>query len=125
MKRVARGAVGSFFGQAATQILPLDECHMRSHPKTRERYELSLNVEKHEGTNRLDAFSDGLFGIAATLLVIGIKTPPGQADTAQLVDALIRQWPAYLSYVASFIVTIQALRGGQNRISVEGAAQHF
>lgn len=76
---------------------------MRNNPNTRSRFKLSLNVEKHEGTGRLEAFSDGIFGIAATLLVIEIKIPPRMADSAQFVDALIRQWPAYMSYAASFI----------------------
>lgn len=51
----------------------------------------------------MEAFSDGIFGIAATLLVIEIKIPPNLANSGQLVDALTRQWPAYMSYAASFI----------------------
>jgi uncharacterized membrane protein len=51
-------------------------------------------------TGRLEAFSDGVFAIVVTLLVLDLKEPthpPGQ-----LLAALGRQWPAYLAYFASF-----------------------
>ena len=50
------------------------------------------------GTDRLAAFSDGVFSIAATLLVLDIAVrPPGTLH--QVLDA----WPAYLAYVVSFL----------------------
>jgi uncharacterized membrane protein len=52
-------------------------------------------------TNRLEAFSDGVFAIAITLLVLEIKVPP--PDTA-LGAALLQLWPSYLAYVVSFLV---------------------
>jgi len=53
------------------------------------------------GTTRLEAFSDGVFAIAATLLVleIGVHT----ANGSQLGNELIRIWPSHLAYVTSFI----------------------
>lgn len=51
-------------------------------------------------TNRLEAFSDGVFAIAITLLVLEIKVPP--PDTA-LGAALLQLWPSYLAYVVSFL----------------------
>ncbi|KLO25984.1 hypothetical protein ABW16_21265 [Mycolicibacter heraklionensis] len=51
-------------------------------------------------TGRVEAFSDGVFAIAVTLLVLDLKAP--EHAPGQLLDALIRQWPAYLGYVASF-----------------------
>ena len=50
-------------------------------------------------TSRLEAFCDGVFAIAATLLVLELKVPQGQADLAR---ALVDQWPAYAAYVVSF-----------------------
>jgi uncharacterized membrane protein len=48
-----------------------------------------------EGTSRLEAFSDGIFAIAATLLVLEISVDsPGR---------LAHIWPAYLAYVTSFV----------------------
>ncbi len=54
-------------------------------------------------TNRLEAFSDGVFVIAITLLVIAIKVPP--PDTA-LGAALIQLWTAHLAYVVRFLQTV-------------------
>jgi uncharacterized membrane protein len=51
-------------------------------------------------TGRLEAFSDGVFAIAVTLLVldIGVSATAGQ----DLGDAIRGLWPSYLAYVASF-----------------------
>ena len=51
-------------------------------------------------TSRLEAFSDGVFAIAATLLVLELRVPP---DTTDLVAALFRLWPAYAAYLVSFL----------------------
>jgi uncharacterized membrane protein len=51
-------------------------------------------------TARAEAFSDGVFAIAVTILVLGLATPPHRPGS--LGHALARQWPAYLGYVASF-----------------------
>jgi uncharacterized membrane protein len=64
---------------------------------------VAFDLETHEGTSRLEAFSDGVFAIAATLLVVEIKPPRGAPDAAQLVHALVVQWPVYLSYITSFV----------------------
>ena len=49
---------------------------------------------------RLEAFSDGVFAIAITLLVLEISVPAGAED--DLLAALIDQWPSYLAYAVSF-----------------------
>jgi uncharacterized membrane protein len=53
------------------------------------------------GTTRLEAFSDGVFAIAATLLVLEIGVHA--ANGAQLERELRRIWPSYLAYVTSFL----------------------
>jgi uncharacterized membrane protein len=53
-------------------------------------------------TQRLEAFSDGVFAIAITLLVLELKVPRGAGDG--LGHALARQWPSYASYAVSFLV---------------------
>jgi len=56
-------------------------------------------------TSRLEAFSDGVFAIAITLLVLEIRLP-STADSEKagtLLNALLHLWPGYLAYVASFI----------------------
>lgn len=51
-------------------------------------------------TSRLEAFSDGVFAIAITLLVLEIPVP--HLTGGDLVDALLDQWPSYAAYVVSF-----------------------
>jgi uncharacterized membrane protein len=53
-------------------------------------------------SGRVEAFSDGVFAIAATLLILEIKVPTGPAD--QLWHELLRLWPSYAAYVVSFLV---------------------
>jgi uncharacterized membrane protein len=53
-------------------------------------------------TSRLEAFSDGVFAIAMTLLVLDIRVPPAGPGAPPLGPALLHQWPAYLGFVTSF-----------------------
>jgi uncharacterized membrane protein len=56
----------------------------------------------HEDTQRLEAFSDGVFAIAITLLIIEIGVP--HVDTGESFGrALIRLWPSYAGYIVSFL----------------------
>ncbi|MFD5462840.1 TMEM175 family protein [Kitasatospora sp. NPDC127059] len=54
-------------------------------------------------TGRIEAFSDGVFAIAITLLVLEIKIPQAHG-AAELWRALGAQWPSYFAYVVSFLV---------------------
>jgi uncharacterized membrane protein len=56
---------------------------------------------KEIGTARIEAFSDGVFAIAATLLVLEISVAP--VSGARLGHELVRAWPSYLAYVTSFV----------------------
>ncbi|MBO0687312.1 MAG: DUF1211 domain-containing protein [Candidatus Dormibacteraeota bacterium] len=49
---------------------------------------------------RTEAFSDGIFAVAATLLVLDLKVPQIAGD---LGGALLKQWPAYAAYAVSFL----------------------
>jgi uncharacterized membrane protein len=51
-------------------------------------------------TARVEAFSDGVFAIAITLLILEIKVP--SADSGDLGAQLLLQWPSYLSFFISF-----------------------
>ena len=53
-------------------------------------------------TSRTEAFSDGVFAIAATLLVLELKVP--EVEPGGLADALLENWPSYATYVVSFLV---------------------
>jgi uncharacterized membrane protein len=52
-------------------------------------------------TGRIEAFSDGVFAIAATLLVLEISVP--EADFDQLWKGIADRWPSYLGYATSFL----------------------
>jgi uncharacterized membrane protein len=47
---------------------------------------------------RLEAFSDGVIGVVITVMVLDIKAP--ESDR---LDDLIKVWPAFASYVVSFL----------------------
>jgi len=49
---------------------------------------------------RVEAFSDGVFSIAATLLVLDLHVPDVQTD---LPAALAAQWPNFATYIVSFL----------------------
>jgi uncharacterized membrane protein len=56
-------------------------------------------------TARVEAFSDGIFAIAITLLVLEVRVPrpdlTGHGST--LLQALLHLWPSYLGYLISFV----------------------
>ncbi|MGN6743722.1 MAG: TMEM175 family protein, partial [Amnibacterium sp.] len=56
-------------------------------------------------TARTEAFSDGVFAIAITLLVLEVHRPTDADLTAYrgLLGALLAAWPSYLSYLATFL----------------------
>ncbi len=49
---------------------------------------------------RMEAFSDGVFAIAATLLVLEISVP--ESGFEDLWGAIRDEWPSYLAYTTSF-----------------------
>jgi uncharacterized membrane protein len=51
------------------------------------------------GTSRLEGFSDGVFSIAATLLVLEFTVSSGK----DLGTQLLHLWPSYLAYATSFL----------------------
>jgi uncharacterized membrane protein len=66
-------------------------------------------------TGRVEAFSDGVFAIAITLLILDIKVPVppdgfGAVSTAEgehwLLHELGQHWTAYVAYLMSFVVIL-------------------
>ena len=55
------------------------------------------------GKGRFEAFSDGVFAIAITLLVLGFQPPEARPATDDgIARGLLALWPQYLVYAASF-----------------------
>lgn len=65
-------------------------------------------------TQRMEAFSDGVFAIAITLLVLDLGVPLG--SDKDLLGAVGHQWPSYVAYLVSFS-TIGALWTGHNAVT--------
>jgi uncharacterized membrane protein len=62
-------------------------------------------------TGRLEAFSDGVFAIAITLLALELKVPHfessgGHVNPAALVAGLAGQWPSYFAFITSFFTVL-------------------
>src|SRR5574341_1063335 len=63
-----------------------------------------MSDDRHprHGTERVEAFSDGVFAIAITLLIIEIGVPSVEAG-GDLGGELGDLWPSYFAYILSFI----------------------
>ncbi len=56
------------------------------------------------GTNRMEAFADGVFAIAFTLPVVSILLPDSGQEGGRLGHDLIALWPSYLGYLLASVV---------------------
>ena len=54
----------------------------------------------HRATSRLVGFSDGVFAITITLLILEIRPPSGDEN---LLHGLLALWPSYLAYALTFL----------------------
>ena len=68
-------------------------------------------------TGRIEAFSDGVFAIAVTLLVLELKVPhlPDGGADGSLGRALLSQWPSYVALITSFF-TILVMWANHHRV---------
>jgi len=66
-------------------------------------------VNEEKETGRLEAFSDGVFAIAITLLVLELKVPDvatAAHSPGALAKALLQQWPSYIGLLTSFFTVL-------------------
>jgi uncharacterized membrane protein len=59
-------------------------------------------------TNRVEAFSDGVFAIAITLLILEIHVPrlAENAGNDALFVAMVSLWPSFLAFLLSFFAIL-------------------
>src|ERR1700735_3375001 len=67
--------------------------------------------DESKGTARLEAFSDGVFAIAITLLALELKVPHlasngAEPGSAALASALASEWPSYFAFITSFFTVL-------------------
>jgi len=62
----------------------------------------NLSSQTEKETGRIEAFSDGVYAIAITLLVLELKVPHSPSG-ALLRSALVEQWPSYVAFLVSFL----------------------
>jgi uncharacterized membrane protein len=64
--------------------------------------------EETKGTARLEAFSDGVFAIAITLLALNLQIPHVESNSEKwaLAHALLQQWPSYVAFITSFFTVL-------------------
>jgi len=60
----------------------------------------SVPLDAGVETARLETFSDGVFAIAATLLILEIRLP----EQGSVTDGLLHLWPSYAAYAISFVI---------------------
>ncbi len=68
----------------------------------------STTANDEKQTARLEAFSDGVFAIAITLLILELKVPhlpthDEHATSAWLCEELLKEWPSYIAFITSFL----------------------
>jgi uncharacterized membrane protein len=52
-------------------------------------------------SSRVEAFSDGVFAVAITLLVLDLHAPESKG---QFLSELVDQWQSYVAYLAAFLI---------------------
>lgn len=62
-------------------------------------------VETRKETGRIEAFSDGVFAFAITLLVLYLKDPVVTGGGSLLLG-LVNQWPTFFAFVTSFMTIL-------------------
>lgn len=63
-----------------------------------------LRPDEEPTPARIEAFSDGVFAIIITLLVLDLRVPRGAGPRDEaLVSALLHQWPVYVAFVLGFL----------------------
>lgn len=83
-------------------------------------------ANRDNDTGRIETFSDGVFAIATTLLVVEIGVPHlgDEPVRTTLFGALAGQWPSYLGYVISFLQIGIIWANHHNRFSFIERSDH-
>jgi len=88
---------------------------------------MTASISRNRSPERLEAFSDGVFSIAITLLVLNIRIPSGAdlLSSDALLGALGSAWPSYLGYLVSFISIGIIWANHHNLFRLVGSVDHW
>ena len=75
-------------------------------------------------TTRIEAFSDGVFAIAITLLVLDLKVPRELSEGRTLDQILLAQWPGYLAFITSFLTILIMWVNHHRMFTLIGRSDH-
>jgi uncharacterized membrane protein len=64
----------------------------------------SQQSREERETSRMEAFSDGVFAFAITLLVLNLRDPAGAG--VSLIQGLRDEWPSFFALVTSFVTVL-------------------
>jgi TMEM175 potassium channel family protein len=81
------------------------------------------SASRDNDTGRIEAFSDGVFAIAITLLIIEIGVPH-VGEFGSLFEKLVHLWPSYMGYAISFIVIGTVWANHHNRFRLISRSDH-
>jgi uncharacterized membrane protein len=84
---------------------------------------VTANGGQSSDTGRIEAFSDAVFAIAITLLIIEIGVPHAEGAES-LTDKLLHLWPSYLGYAISFLVIGTVWANHHNRFRLIARSDH-
>jgi uncharacterized membrane protein len=76
-------------------------------------------------TARLEAFSDGVFSIAITVLVFNIQVPRNLPPDKTLITALLELWPSYVGYLPGFFLIGIMWINHHNLFKLVGKSTHM
>jgi uncharacterized membrane protein len=77
---------------------------------------------------RLDTLSDGIFGVAMTLLILDVRLPDGfhPKDSNELLQGLADLWPKFLPYLLSFgVLGLRWLSNIEMRSNAEYVSREY
>lgn len=78
-------------------------------------YRFGRDREMTRDASRVEAFSDGVFAVALTVMAVELlQNGPARDPGRELPDALVQAWPTYLAYVITFGITGQIWLGHHN-----------
>lgn len=63
------------------------------------------NLDSAKETSRIESFSDGVFAIAITLLILDIHVPEVKANES-LLNSLWSEWPSLLAFLVGFFTIL-------------------